>query len=63
MPAVKLTRQEHLASLLWQVDDRVVFEYGDELTSLFFYMDAEAWQDIGQPKSITITIQPGDHLN
>lgn len=63
MPAVKLSRQEHLASLLWQVDDRVAFSYGDEDSPEFLYLTARHWLDMGKPKAITVTIEPGDSFN
>ena len=48
---------------LWLADDNAVFSYGDEQTPTFFTITAGAWEDMGQPETITIVITPGDALN
>lgn len=63
MPTVSLSRQRHLAEFLWQVDENVAFSYGDEDALSFFVMKADAWQDMGKPAAITISVTPVDSLN
>lgn len=52
-----------LMTFMWLVDDKAKFTYGDDSDPSFFSMSEEAWQDMGQPKVITVTIEPGDLLN
>lgn len=58
-----LTKSKCLAYFLWQIDDRVAFSYGDAANPDFFYMDAFGWHGMGKPKTITISIEPGDSLH
>lgn len=50
-------------TFMWLVDDKAKFTYDSDADPSFFSMSAEAWQDMGQPRVITVTIQPGDLLN
>ena len=58
-----LTKSQILMNFMWVVDDHVKFTYGDDSNPSFFSMGAEAWNDMGQPRVITVTIEPGDALN
>ena len=58
-----LTKQDILMAFMWVVDDWAKFTYGDDSDPSYFSMSKEAWEDMGQPKKITVTIQPGDLLN
>ncbi len=58
-----LTKITTIGHFLWQVDANAVFSYGDDHTPTFFSIDATAWEDMGKPETITITITPGDELN
>lgn len=61
--ASNLTCRRSVATFLWQIDARVAFAYGDEDAPEFYYMDAGMWADMGKPKAITLTVEPGDGLN
>lgn len=50
-------------TFMWLVDDKAKFTYGPDADPSFFSMSEEAWQDMGQPRTITVTIEPGDSLN
>lgn len=50
-------------TFMWLVDDHAKFTYGDDSDPSFFSMGKEAWEDMGQPREITVTIEPGDMLN
>lgn len=58
-----LTQSRILMTFMWLVDDKVKFTYGDDSDPSFFSMSGEAWEDMGQPRTITVTIEPGDLLN
>ena len=58
-----LLNQRVLMTFMWLVDEMAKFTYGDDSNPSFFSMSGEAWQDMGQPKTITVTIEPGDLLN
>ena len=58
-----LTKSRICMSFMWLVDDKAKFTYGDDSDPSFFSMSEEAWQDMGQPREITVTIEPGDILN
>jgi hypothetical protein len=58
-----LTKSRIVMTFMWLVDDKAKFTYGDDSDPSFFSMGAEAWNDMGQPKTITVTIEPGDSLN
>lgn len=58
-----LTRTRIAMTFMWLIDDHAKFTYGDDSDPSFFSMGAEAWQDMGQPRVITVTIEPGDLLN
>lgn len=47
-----------LATLMWQVDDRVAFSHGDQDSPTFFYLSVHDWYDMGKPKTIKITAEP-----
>lgn len=63
MQKVKLSRQVILASFIWLTDDRAVYSYGDEDNPQFLYLTKYVWEEMGNPESLTLTIQPGDLLN
>ncbi len=58
-----LTKTVIIGSFLWAVDDNSVFSYGGDDTPTFFTIPTGAWEDMGKPERITITITPGDGLN
>ena len=58
-----LTQQRIVMTFMWVVDEHAKFTYGDDSDPSFFSMSREAWQDMGQPREITVTIEPGDTLN
>lgn len=58
-----LTQQRIVMTFMWVVDEHAKFTYGDDSDPSFFSMSREAWQDMGQPRVITVTIEPGDTLN
>lgn len=58
-----LTQSRILMTFMWLVDDKVKFTYGDDSDPSFFSMSGEVWEDMGQPRTITVTIEPGDLLN
>ena len=58
-----LTRTRIAMTFMWLIDDYAKFTYGDDSDPSFFSMGAEAWNDMGQPRLITVTIEPGDLLN
>jgi hypothetical protein len=35
----------------------------DDYTSAVIVLRADDWRDMGEPAEVTVTIQPGDHLN
>lgn len=59
-----LTRSRIVAWFKWAAAGTALFEYEDanELGRPFV-LDEVAWQDMGKPERITITIEPGDLLN
>ena len=58
-----LTKSQSVMTFMWLVDDKAKFTYGDDSDPSFFSMSSEAWEDMGQPRVITVTIEPGDLLN
>lgn len=58
-----LTSTRTVMTFMWLVDDKAKFTYGDDSQPSFFSMSGEAWEDMGQPREITVTIEPGDKLN
>lgn len=40
----------------------VFSESGDPITE-GYYMPLAIWEDMGKPEEITLTVEPGDHLN
>lgn len=58
-----LTQSRILMSFMWLVDDKAKFTYGDDSDPSYFSMGEEAWNDMGQPREITVTIEPGNQLN
>ena len=58
-----LTQSRIVMNFMWLVDDKAKFTYDSDADPSFFSMSGEAWNDMGQPKSITVTITPGDSLN
>ena len=58
-----LTKQDILMTFMWVVDEWAKFTYGDDSNPSYFSMSKEAWEDMGQPRMITVTITPGDSLN
>ncbi len=59
-----LTSQRTVFSFMWLVDKLATFTDGeDEGDPRFFFLTAEAWEDMGEPTTITVTVQPGDLLN
>lgn len=50
-------------TFMWLVDDKAKFTYGDDSDPSYFSMSEEAWNDMGQPRTITVEITPGDSLN
>ena len=58
-----LTKSRHVMDFIWQVDDRAMFSYGDEDDPSYFHIDAQSWEDMNKPLSITVTVEPGDLLN
>lgn len=58
-----MTKQTQIATFMWQIDNKVAFSHGDEDNPDFHYMDVNAWYDMGKPKTVTITTEPGDLLN
>lgn len=63
MAATVLTKSVLIMDFVWQVDEKVTFQYGDEDDPLWFFVSTQSWEDMGKPRSITVTIQPGDLLN
>ena len=63
VPTAPLVRSQVVMTFMWVVDDHAKFTYGDDSDPSYFSMGKEAWEDMGQPKKITVTIQPGDLLN
>lgn len=55
-----LTKQRLVLEFLWRIDEKVA--YGDE-EQRYWYIDPGAWEDMGKPEKITLTIEPGDRLN
>lgn len=43
--------------------DDVVFDQPEGLRDRTLRINREVWTDLGKPVEITVTIQPGDHLN
>lgn len=58
-----MTSSRILASFIWQVDETIAFSHGDEDCPLYFYLSPATWEDMGNPKTLTITVTPGDQLN
>ncbi len=58
-----LTKSTTIMVFMWLVDDKAKFTYGDDSNPSYFSMSAEAWEDMGQPRTITVTVEPGDLLN
>ena len=58
-----LTKQKFLMTFMWLVDDKAKFTYGDDSDPSFFSISQEAWEDMGQSRTITVEITPGDSLN
>lgn len=49
---------------LWLADEWAIFQYGEEEDQpQFLRVSGEAWRDMGEPRVITVIIQPGDLLN
>lgn len=55
-----LTKRRLILDFLWRVDNQVA--YGDE-DGRNWMMGVLAWEDMGKPEKITVTIEPGDLLN
>lgn len=62
-PRAALSQSRLQMSFLWLVDSAAVFAYGDEDDPDYLNVSREVWEDMGQPRTITVTIQPGDLLN
>lgn len=58
-----LTKQSLVLDFVWLVDDKATFSYDDGGNMVFWAVDGQAWADMGQPRKITVTIEPGDRLN
>ena len=63
--AAPLTRSTFLLSFVWQADTRAIFSYDphEDGNPIFWAMEADKWEDMGSPRVVTVTIQPGDLLN
>lgn len=46
-------------------DDVVLFAIGGEgdLSTTAYAFHRSQWEEMGQPTTVTVTLQPGDHLN
>lgn len=55
-----LTKQKVVLEFLWRLDETAA--YGDE-DQRYWYMDPDAWEDMGKPAKITVTVEAGDRLN
>ena len=58
-----LVKSALVGTFLWRVDEDAVFAYGGEDAPSFFHINADLWEDMGKPKTITILVTPGDTLN
>lgn len=58
-----LTQLRFTMTFMWLVDEHAKFTYGDDSNPSFFSMSQEAWEDMGSPREITVTIRPGNLLN
>lgn len=48
-----------------KIGEQVIFANGAEKTAFYraVRFDAETWRDMGEPKEVTLTVEPGDTLN
>jgi hypothetical protein len=57
----RLARSKRIVRLHRAIGDTAYFNQTDGKTS--FQMSADDWRDMGEPKELTLTIEPGDRLN
>lgn len=60
-----LTKSRIVMAFLWLADEHAIFSYEGyaEDDPQFLRLSGQAWKDMGEPRAITVTIQPGDLLN
>lgn len=61
-----LTKQRHVLDLVFDATNLVRFHQPEEEGDEFYrgwILTRESWEDMGSPKHITITVEPGDLLN
>lgn len=55
------TRLRTVLDLVWESDDRAAFYKGDGGVRIVVPYDT--WHEMGRPKQVTLTIEPGDQLS
>lgn len=58
-----LTSTRSVLSRTRTVDDRVYFAQDEEPFNALVSLSLDKWDDLGRPETITVSVEPGDHLN
>ena len=58
-----LTKTRSVLSRTRTVDDRVYFAQDEEPFNALVSLSEDTWDDMGRPDVITVSVEPGDHLN
>jgi hypothetical protein len=58
-----LTKTRSILSRTRIVNGRVFFAQDEEPFTALVSLSEEAWDDMGRPETITVSVEPGDHLN
>ena len=61
-----LTKQRHRMEVAYHTHDIVMFRQTPEEEGIpihYWDLPRKDWRDMGEPKTITITVRPGDLLN
>ena len=59
----RLLKKQTVLELAKVTELRAIFTNPDDDSVSTATLDAESWEDMGEPTVITVTIEPGDKLN
>lgn len=59
----RLMKKQTVLELATVTSLRAIFTDPDDDSAVGATLDAEIWEDMGRPKDITVTFEPGDKLN